>query len=44
MLSAVVVSCAGKKRGEKETLCEGLLLSTRYGDSIFSAFVALGLQ
>lgn len=33
-----------KKEGEKETLCKGLLLSTHYGDSIFSVFEALGLQ
>lgn len=33
-----------REKGEKETLCKGLLLSMRYTDSIFSTFVALGLQ
>lgn len=33
-----------ERKGEKETLCKGLLLSTHDGDSIFSTSVALGLQ
>lgn len=46
--AAIVVSGGRKKnrerKGEKETLCKGLLLSTHDGDSIFSTSVALGLQ
>jgi len=33
-----------KRKGEKETLCKALLLSTHYGDSGVSVSVALGLR